>query len=59
MSKRRKLFVFDLDGTLLNSESTVSQTNLKALIAAKEKGHLLAIATGRNFPFAQMVMKDH
>ena len=59
MSKRRKLFVFDLDGTLLNSESTVSQTNLKALITAKEKGHLLAIATGRNFPFAQMVMKDH
>ena len=59
MAKKRKLFVFDLDGTLLNSQSQVSEQNLKALAAAKAKNHLLVMATGRNYPFSQLVMKDH
>lgn len=59
MSKKRKLFVFDLDGTLLTSESHLSKANLAALEAAKAKGHLLAVATGRNYEFTQLVLKDY
>ena len=59
MPKKRKLFVFDLDGTLLNSQSQVSEQNLKALAAAKAKNHLLVMATGRNYPFSQLVMKEY
>ena len=48
MSKKKKLFVFDLDGTLLNSQTKIDDANVKALMQAREKGHVLAIATGRN-----------
>ncbi|WGI36623.1 HAD family hydrolase [Mesomycoplasma lagogenitalium] len=43
----KKLFAFDLDGTLLNSESKFHLETIDALNKAKEKGHYLAIATGR------------
>ena len=58
MSKKKKLFVFDLDGTLLNSQTKIDDANVKALIQAREKGHVLAIATGRNYLFAKMVVQD-
>lgn len=53
------MFVFDLDGTLLNSKSEISEENLKALEKAKEKGHKLIIATGRNYIYTQLVVKNH
>ena len=59
MSKKKKLFVFDLDGTLLNSQTKIDDANVKALMQAREKGHVLAIATGRNYLFAKMVVQDH
>ena len=45
--KKSKLITVDLDGTLLNGEKSISELNRKALIAAQEKGHKVAIASGR------------
>ncbi|QHW31766.1 HAD family hydrolase [Paenibacillus rhizovicinus] len=39
--------VLDLDGTLLNSEKQVSERNLKALLACRQQGMRVVIATGR------------
>jgi Cof subfamily protein (haloacid dehalogenase superfamily) len=42
-----KLAVFDMDGTLLNSNKEISKENLKALDYLKEKRIRIVIATGR------------
>ncbi|MBN3534857.1 HAD family hydrolase [Mycoplasma procyoni] len=43
----KKFFAFDLDGTLLTSQSKIHPETIKAFDEAKAKGHYLAIATGR------------
>lgn len=45
----KKLFVFDMDGTLLNSKRTINQATIDALNLAMAQGHDVVIATGRNF----------
>lgn len=57
MNTTKKMFVFDLDGTLLNTNHQVSNENIQALKEAKKKNHLLVIATGRNYIFTQNVLK--
>lgn len=57
--KDRKLFVFDLDGTLLNSSHEVGEENLVALMKAKKAGHLLTVATGRNYFLTKKVLKNN
>lgn len=52
-----RLFVTDLDGTLLNSQHEISPENLSALELAQSKGLELAIATGRNYADASAVCK--
>ena len=42
-----KLIAFDLDGTLLDRQKNIPETNLRALKAAAEAGVLLVPATGR------------
>ena len=42
-----KLIATDLDGTLLNSESRLSEENRAALCALSKKGVHLSISTGR------------
>lgn len=42
-----KLLLFDLDGTLLRSDKTISQTTLKALQKCREKGILIGVSTSR------------
>ena len=42
-----RLIAFDLDGTLLRRDKSISPRTLRALQAAKEKGVLLVPATGR------------
>lgn len=42
-----KMVVCDMDGTLLNSNLEISQENLKAIQALREKGIRFCIATGR------------
>jgi Cof subfamily protein (haloacid dehalogenase superfamily) len=44
----RHLFVTDLDGTLLNDERTVSEEDLETLHRLREKGDVVAAATGRS-----------
>lgn len=41
------MFVFDLDGTLLNSKKEVSEKNRSALRELSRKGHKIIIATAR------------
>ena len=45
----KKLFVFDLDGTLLNDDAIILNSSILGLKLAVEKGHEIAIITGRNF----------
>ena len=47
----RKLFVFDMDGTLITSKNEILPKTIKALKKAREQGHALAIATGRPLSF--------
>lgn len=42
-----KLLLFDLDGTLLRSDKTISQTTLKSLQKCREKGILIGVSTSR------------
>ncbi|MCM1386078.1 MAG: HAD family hydrolase [Bacillus sp. (in: Bacteria)] len=42
-----KLLLFDLDGTLLRSDKTISQTTLQALQKCREKGVLIGVSTSR------------
>lgn len=44
-----KLFVTDLDGTLLNSDKEISSRNLEAIAKAKAKGVRVTAATGRMY----------
>lgn len=44
-----KLIVTDMDGTLLNSNRTISRENAAALLAAQAQGIEIAIATGRTY----------
>lgn len=58
-NENKKLFAFDLDGTLLNSNQELSKDNVNALEQARKKGHLLIMVTGRNYIFSQMALKQH
>ncbi len=46
-SLERKLIICDLDGTLLRSDSTISDFSIKTIKAIQKKGHIFCIATGR------------
>lgn len=53
-----KLFVSDVDGTLLNDNHEITEENKKALLALKEAGIQLVLASGRTFDQLKSVMKD-
>lgn len=42
-----KLLLFDLDGTLLRSDKTISRRTLEALEKCREKGILIGVSTSR------------
>lgn len=42
------LLLFDLDGTLLRSDKTISPRTLSALKKAREKGILIGVSTSRS-----------
>lgn len=46
-SEKPKLFAFDLDGTLLNSQKKLSRKNLHALEEMVESGAVIVFASGR------------
>ncbi len=45
----KKLFIFDIDGTVVNSERNVVPSTIIALQQAHEAGHEIGIVSGRNF----------
>ncbi|GEN45661.1 Cof-type HAD-IIB family hydrolase [Alkalibacillus haloalkaliphilus] len=47
--KQQHLIALDLDGTLLNDNKVISERTLKTIEAAKQEGHIVAIATGRPY----------
>ena len=48
-----RIIVMDLDGTLLPRSKVIAPHTLKVLSACREKGYLLAFATGRTFETAK------
>lgn len=50
----KKLIFFDIDGTLLDQEKKMPQSTKQAIRSLQDKGHILAIATGR----APFMFKD-
>ena len=53
-----KIIALDLDGTLLDSEKRLSETNRKALERAAEKGVLIVPTTGRFFGMMPPAVRD-
>jgi len=53
-----KLFVTDLDGTLLASDHTLSPYSLASLNSAMENGLPVCIATGRSYSDILEIIKD-
>lgn len=56
MKKHFLLAALDLDGTLLNSKSSISDNNKKAIKAASDAGTTFVIATGR--PYSGLPLDD-
>jgi len=52
---RYKLIACDMDGTLLNEDSALSERNKQAIIKAVDAGVMFVVATGRPFGNAQIV----
>ena len=55
---RRKLFAFDIDGTLLDSNKQAVDSTREALEKLRKAGHLVTIATGRSRFHAQEIIRD-
>ncbi|MBL1228650.1 Cof-type HAD-IIB family hydrolase [Enterococcus sp. BWB1-3] len=55
---KRKLFAFDIDGTLLGTDKQVLDSTREALHQLRKQGHLVTIATGRSRYMAQKVILD-
>jgi len=52
-----KLLALDLDGTLYTSDNRITKNTRKIIKQAREKGLLVTLATGRNYPSARLVAK--
>jgi Cof subfamily protein (haloacid dehalogenase superfamily) len=53
-----RLVAIDVDGTLLDGRGQIPRANLEALHAAAARGVLLAVVTGRSYPFALPAVGD-
>lgn len=52
------LIAVDLDGTLLKDNKTISDRTKRALLAAKDEGHIVCISTGRPYRASTMYYKE-
>ena len=48
MNQRYRLLLFDLDGTLLRSDKSISEKTLSVLNQCREKGMLIGVSTSRS-----------
>ncbi|MGC3370994.1 HAD family hydrolase, partial [Enterococcus faecium] len=55
---RPKLFAFDIDGTLLDSNKQALDSTRVALEKLRKAGHLVTIATGRSRFLAPVFIRD-
>lgn len=55
----RRAFVFDLDGTLLDSDGQLSAATVEALREERARGSLLAVATARPLRLARSALGRH
>ena len=55
---KRKLFAFDIDGTLLDTNKQPLDSTREALDKLRKAGHLVTIATGRSRFHAQEVIRE-
>lgn len=46
----KKLLALDIDGTLTNTQKDITPATLEKIIEAQEKGHIVAIVSGRPLP---------
>lgn len=46
----KKIIILDIDGTLVNSKKEITPKTKEALIDIQEKGHIVALASGRPYP---------
>lgn len=58
MNNHNTLYISDLDGTLLSSESRISAESIRLLNRAIEDGALISIATARTPATVSLLMKD-
>lgn len=55
----RKVFIFDLDGTLLNSKEQMSERTINAIKKIYEKGSFIIIASGRMYKSTKIVINKY
>ena len=55
----RKLFVTDLDGTLLENHKTITEENHKSIQSLKNFNHCFAIATGRAYDHIEALTEEY
>lgn len=54
----KKVLVLDIDGTLTNSQKEITPATRRALLAARERGHSLVLASGRPTGGLRMVTDE-
>jgi Cof subfamily protein (haloacid dehalogenase superfamily) len=54
----KKIIALDLDGTLLNTDKTISQENKSAITRAREAGHHVVITTGRPLKAIEHILDE-
>ncbi len=57
-NKACKLLLFDLDGTLLQSDKTISKRTLSVLRQCREKGILIGVSTSRSEQNSMAFLKE-
>ncbi|KXT77118.1 Hydrolase (HAD superfamily) [Streptococcus sp. DD10] len=53
-----KLIALDLDGTLLTSDKKISERNMEALLAARQKGIKIVLTTGRPLKAMEFFLRE-